>query len=114
MRIINFELKLEHIKLLKAVNVQWNYACFGAPEVDPARPYGNAGDYNIYEDMCKALDLKPLFDNEGDIECSMRFTLAELHKELKTALQIVLQCQTFEPGIFEAEKYFEVWKRVKG
>lgn len=37
-----FNLKEEHIKLLRAMYVGWSDCEYGAPEIDPKRPYGNS------------------------------------------------------------------------
>ena len=47
-------MKEEHLKLLKEMYVGWNECEFGAPEIDPKRPYG---DSDVYEDMNKILGL---------------------------------------------------------
>jgi len=51
-----FELKQEHLTLLKKANVGWQDCEFGAPEINPKRPYGNSG---VLEDMFEILYGKP-------------------------------------------------------
>ena len=43
MKKITFEVKEEHLKLLRNMSVEWNNGEFGAPEINPKRPYGNGG-----------------------------------------------------------------------
>lgn len=40
-----FTVKPDHLKLLKKMCVGWRDCEFGAPEIDPKRPYGNSGVY---------------------------------------------------------------------
>ena len=126
-----FTLKLEHITLLSNAYTGWDDCEFGAPEIDPKRPYGNS---NVYQDMLEILGVKEIkkgkyefrqfgkrwllkgedknnidLDNETDL-CD---ELDDLHKELETALQIVLKTKSFASGLYEAEKYGNDWKLVK-
>ena len=107
-----FELSEDHLKLLRAMNVSWDDCEFGAPAIDPKRPYGNS---HVYEDMAKILGIKAFEDTVGekhflkeDIDLMDKF-----HKETKIALQIVLMTGRFEPGIYETDEYRTNWK-LKG
>lgn len=59
-----FELKEEHLKLLRNVCVYWDDCEFGAPAVDCKKPYGSS---NVYKDMAKILGIEGFEDAEGDI-----------------------------------------------
>lgn len=127
-----FEIKEEHLKLLKRMNVGWDDCEFGAPEIDPKRPYGNS---SVEQDMIEILGLKELKEGiyefvlfgdkwllkgedkyniylEGADEEKLLKKLNELHKETETALQICLTTQKFEIGKYEAEEYSNDWKKV--
>lgn len=98
-----FELKEEHIKLLRATNVSWDNCEFGAPCIDPKRPYGNS---SVVHDIAEILDLDVSTDEayyEHEEYCK------QLHKETQTALQIVLSTGSFEPGIYTCRKYSYNW-----
>lgn len=124
-----FELKPIHLKLLQQMNVEWNDVEFGAPEIDPKRPYGNS---NVLQDLAeymgiRAYDKKGLFavpvgDTiyfiKGEDSANLDFETNEdlsialelLHKETQTALQIVLSSQSFTPGIYVADDYSNDWR----
>ena len=65
----------EHIKLLRNMYVGWGYCEFGAPEIDPKRPYGNShviGDIHTIltgvndadDNVLEEFEVK--YDNEND------------------------------------------------
>lgn len=101
-----FTLTEQHLKLIQRMNVVWYYSEAGAPGVDPKRPYGN-GD--VESDMAEILGVS--YDPEKDDAATKAQALAfkELHAE--TALQIVLEASTFEPGVFQREHYVGKWTR---
>ena len=101
-----FELKLEHIKLLNKMWVVWWDTEFGAPGVDPKRPYGNS---DVYGDMAEILDLE--FDKEDPDEKQIKY-LSDLHDETQTALEVVLTSASFEQGLYEQREYTNEWYKV--
>lgn len=87
-----FVLRPEHIKLLKRTYWSWNYCEFGAPTVDPKRPYGNS---DVFEDMIEILELENAYDEEDEygekeVAHSIQTYLIELHEELETAMQVIV------------------------
>lgn len=131
MMLKRFTIKKEHLTLLQRFEVGWQDCEFGAPEIDPKRPYGNS---NVIQDMVEVLGFKAknkktfeftLFGKkyllngedkhnlELDDEEELVQTLDDLHRETETALQICLERQKFETGTFEAEEYGGKWKKVK-
>lgn len=125
-----FEIKSEHLKLVKNMEVGWQDAEFGAPEIDPKRPYGNS---DVYQDMLELFGLKEfeegiyefkLFGKRyllgGEDEHNINLTndklikvLFDLHKETEIVLQICLRTGKFETGKFECEKYSSDWVKVQ-
>jgi len=110
-----FELTEEHIKLLSHAYVSWCGDEYGAPEIDPKRPYGNSG---VVEDVCEILEWKEqkdlmddCFYESAEYE-SLCDKVEKLHKETETALQIILRSQSFEPGTFEQDTSWSEWERV--
>lgn len=105
-----FELRPEHLLLLKNANVQMQDVEVGAPEIDPKRPYGNSF---VAGDVAQILG-RPRVDSSRSPEA---LEMLRLHYETVEALQIVLQLQTFEPGVYrQVERrsaYDLVWERVK-
>lgn len=107
---LSFELKEEHLKLLRNMCVRWDDCEFGAPAIDCKRPYGNSG---VYKDMAKILGIKGIEDDEGDIVFTrdqIEF-MNMLHKETEIALQIVLKTGRFETGIFVSSPNYGNWSK---
>jgi hypothetical protein len=102
-----FTLTEEHIKLLRNMYVGWGYCEFGAPEIDPKRPYGNShviGDIHTI--------LTGVNDADDNVLEEFEVKYDKLHKETETALQIVLRTGKFEPGVYECDVYRRNWRPV--
>jgi hypothetical protein len=122
MKKITFEVKEEHLKLLRSMNVGWQQNEFGAPEIDPKRPYGS----DAYDDMVEILGGKKVRGNlfklelfgkdyfiiDGEFEEDLETVLNKLHRETETALQIVLNTGQFKSGKYECDEYGVDWKLV--
>lgn len=109
MKTETFTLTEQHIKLLRKADIYWNMDEFGAPGINPKRPYGNS---DVIGDIAEILGvtIDPDFGPDGATEKR----LTTLHRETGTALQIVLDTGTFEPGRYEREQYgLTPWKRVE-
>lgn len=102
-----FELKQEHLDLLKRAWVSWEDCEYGAPAINCKRPYGNS---DVEEDIAEILGWT-LRDDE--LTSSQREEAATLHKETQTALQVILSTQSFELGVYENyEKYDDTaWRK---
>lgn len=93
----DFTVTDEHLRLLRRAYITWDDAEFGAPGIDPKRPYGNS---NVYGDIAEILDvpestwtdeeLNPLLDAE--------WRFLRLHVETAIALQIALATSEFRTG----------------
>ena len=96
-----FEVTENHIKLIRKMYVNWCEFEFGAPTINPKRPYGNS---SVVYDIAEIIGIPPdeVDENKDD--------LINLHRECETALQIVLNTGSFEPGIYELVD-FHKWKR---
>ena len=117
-----FEIKPEHLKLIKPMNVGWQECEYGAPEIDPKRPYGNSA---VEDDILEILGWKKgpqitvdgveyeLDEDDWEIPETLGKKLRKLHEETQTALQICLATATFEAGLYEAPLYSDEWKQVK-
>lgn len=110
---VQFELTEDHLKLIRRMNVSYNDFCeFGAPEIDPKRPYGNS---SVYFDIGEILGIDPEEGDPEDAEYSsdqMEDMLA-IHKETATALQVILASGSFEPGVYESEQYRRNWRKTE-
>lgn len=109
-----FEVTENHIKLLNRMRFNYNDYCeFGAPEVDPKRPYGNS---DVYGDIGEILDIEPVEEGSyGDKQYSksQRDSFLSIHKEMQTVLNILVRVATdgISPGWYIASAYGNDWKR---
>ncbi len=98
--VIEFEVTKEHLKLLRHMYITWDESEFGAPAVDPKRPYGNS---QVYDDMRAILgELGELYYPEEVLDL--------LHKQTAIALQIVLKTGKYKATKYRAPKYTQDWK----
>ncbi len=112
-RVDIFELKQIHLDLLKNMYVSWDDCEFGAPEIDPKRPYGNS---DVYTDIAEIIQL-PKKDNwdykEEDWTEETADMMEDLHKQMEVVLQIILVCQQFTLGVYrKKDKYGTKWELV--
>jgi hypothetical protein len=105
-----FNLTIEHIKLLQAMYVDWHDCEFGAPTINPKRPYGNS---DVLWDIAEILGIESKKDKNDEFYYTDKEEkyMNKLHEETQTALQIVLRTGEFEVGEYEADDYKENWKR---
>lgn len=100
-----FTVTEDHLKLARAMNVRYeDWLEFGAPAVDPKRPYGN-GD--VYADMRRILGRPALAEDEVPTD---EDELLRLHKEMATVLQIALCTGSFTAGEYNARPYLMDWE----
>lgn len=109
-----FTMTEDHLKLLRAMYVGWQDCEYGAPEIDPKRPYGNSSGHH---DVARVLGVKPdCIDRYGEEHFSKESAerLDAIHRETQNALQIVLATGTMTPGHYErAHRYdFRSWRFV--
>lgn len=104
-----FELTQDHIALLTSgrIYVGWQDCETGAPEIDPKRPYGNS---YVPGDVAEILGWP--VDEDGELSEEDEERALALHRETDTALQVVLNAKTFEPGIYVADQYRVNWRRI--
>lgn len=102
-----FNVREEHILLLKNMSVTWNDSCFGSPTVDPKRPYGST---SVIEDMAKMLNIGKV-DADGEIQLSevQEKQLINFHKETETVLEILLYNCSIKPGVYVNKGYSNEW-----
>lgn len=96
-----FELKKEHLELLKNSIVRWFDCEFGAPCIDCKRPYGNS---DVFDDIAEIinLDKKENYDyKEDDWKEEAQDFMEDLHRQTQIALEIILHCQTFKLGKYK-------------
>lgn len=112
-----FEVTEEHIKLLGRLEIGYDhYTEFGAPEVDPKRPYGNSDVPNdIYEILGWDPSTSPEAEEEDgywsipyDDERAMT-----IHLEMKRVLQILCDNLGIQPGLYERKRWSGSWTLVQ-
>ena len=118
-----FEIQPEHLKLLKNMYVGWSNCEFGAPEVDPKRPYGNS---YVIGDIIEILGVKD-GDNlritlsgkeyyaydQDEVSEEIEDLLTQLHRETETVLQIILNTGMFKTGKYILkDKYSTDWEYI--
>lgn len=97
----SFTFTEQHRKLLQRMTVGWGSDEFGAPEIDPKRPYGNS---DVYRDMAEILGWP------DDLSEDQIRQLDQLHSETQTALEILLQHGMVIPGEYvELHDYHRDW-----
>ncbi len=106
----HFTMKAEHLILLRHSSVSWPDCGFGAPRIDPKRPYGN-GD--VVGDMAKMLGVEPVPTDDEETHWPPGTTerMGALHRQLETALQVVLATGEFRLGEYECDDCKRDWKR---
>ena len=107
-----FEITAQHLMLIKKMHIHYDwYTEYGAPTVDPKRPYGNS---YVEKDILSILGLKgDIEEDDGSRSCSEELAdeLYRLHAETTVALQICLQFAEFAEGKYVCEPYRYVWKK---
>lgn len=96
-----FTVTEDHLKLLRHVHLYWDYGeGYGAPAIDPKRPYGNS---DVERDIAEILDAPDsdweLLDGEvphPTPDARERFT--RLHVETMLVLHVTLAAGEFRPG----------------
>ena len=95
-----FKLTEQHIALLRQMNVGWDASEYGAPNIDPKRPYGNS---DVVGDIREIVD-PDMSDDEAEV----------LHNEIGNALSVLLACGQLSPGTYVADAYKDNWRLKEG
>ena len=99
---------------MKEFYVEWDNCEFGAPGIDPKRPYGNS---DVIDDMARIIKLPKKGNYDYEEECWNKKAsdkLKDLHRQMQVALQIILSCQSFKPGLYKRkDNYSKDWKFVE-
>lgn len=109
-----FVLTEDHVKLLRSAYIRWDGCEFGAPGIDPKRPYGNSA---VVEDIAAILHPEYAHMREGEaldwLEDNMS-RLEQTHQETLYALQILLVTGGLELGRYvQRDRYnSRSWARV--
>lgn len=99
----SFTITEDHLKLLPHLYIGWQNCEFGAPEVDPKRPYGNSF---VYGDIAEILGIKAKetdFEEDydgSDFEDDDIRRMEDLHAGLEIVLQIICSTATVQAGSY--------------
>lgn len=108
----DFTVHDRHLKLIQHMYVEWNSVEFGAPTIDPKRPYGSSGS-RVLHDVAKHTDADTwgLLDDDDQYNYVQEYAeeLANLHAETGIALQIVLR-HGFRTGRYRRSNAWSVWE----
>jgi hypothetical protein len=109
----SFRLTKEHVTLLRKMWVEDGGSNLPSPMIDPKRPYGNSC---ILEDIVHILKWKNSKSKkleEGELSQKLLDKAKKIHKEMKTALQVVLSTKSFRPGLYDQTDWYNntSWKR---
>ena len=98
-----FTIKEAHLKLAQKMYIGWQNCEYGAPEINPKRPYGNS---DVSKDVLEILGI-PYNDKLEDFAYN-------LHKEMETALQIFLCTKSFVIGTYrKKDEYTDIsWELI--
>jgi hypothetical protein len=117
-----FEIKKEHLMLLKNMYVGWSNCEYGAPEIDPKRPFGNS---DVIGDMIEIF--KPFEVQDGLFKLTLlgeeyylvghnkklHEVLDRLYRETQTVLQIALNTLQFKTGKYRLkDEYGADWEYI--
>lgn len=104
-----FNLKEEHVRLLRAVSVDMSQ---GVPAIDPTRPFGNI---DISGDMSRILGRQDPSELSSQESARAYNLLTQIYRELGQALQVVLAAGSFVPGTYVQEREHDChsWRRAE-
>jgi hypothetical protein len=107
-RKIKFTVTEDHLKLSRRMCVDWSTRVFGAPEIDPKRPYGNS---NPSQDVAEILGWK--FDPEDGLSNEMEEKAMSIHRQMDKVLQIGLVTGKFEAGEYVMDEcHIHSWRKA--
>lgn len=100
----------EHLRLLRRAHVSWDSAEFGAPGLDPKRPYGNS---NVFGDIAEILGVpdREWMDVDDELNADAEWRFLRVHAETAMALQVALATGEFRVGQHVRGNDYNDWKR---
>lgn len=107
-----FKITDAHLKLLRRMCVDWSDVEYGAPEIDPKRPYGTS---DVTNDILEIIGIPAPKNDNDEIPEALSDFARKLHENMETVLQICLSTQTFEQGEYiKTDRYdSRAWKKKK-
>lgn len=103
---IRLTVTADHLALLRRTYVSWNDAEFGAPTLDPKRPYGNS---DVLDDLREIGESWGLDMSTEDNQRRM----VQLHADLLPVMRIAMSTFEFSTGTYTRLPYGRTWKKVQ-
>lgn len=105
-----FTVTHDHLKLLKAMWITWEYCEYGAPAVNCKRPYGNS---DVEADIAEILGWQYDEDDYDGMPENLRGVAKDLHHEMQTVLQFLVGNLHIYPGTYQLkQEYGNDWEFV--
>lgn len=98
-----FTVTADHLTLLRAAYLRWDDCEFGAPAIDPKRPYGNS---DVIGDIAELLDIE--LDEDDDFQADH---FERLHRETLTVLQLAIATGELREGTYRHT--VDGWERIE-
>jgi hypothetical protein len=128
--IMKFTITENHLKLMRNLNVKWYDCEFGAPCIDPKRPYGNSDVINDIAEIIGIKKDKNTIDYDKDeakeyeniedyfYEAEWKEEVYDkmnvLHKEMQIVLQIIFVLGKIEVGDYIKKDEYDYlsWEKI--
>jgi hypothetical protein len=101
----------EHLRLLRRAYISWDETEFGAPGINPKRPYGNS---DVFTDIAEILEVPDgeWMDADEELTPDAEWRFLRLHVETAIVLQIGLATGEFRPGRYtRGNDWDSTWQR---
>ncbi len=108
---LTFEVHDDHLKLMKRTYFSWDHCEYGAPSVNPKRPYGNS---DVEHDIAGVLGLELAEDDYGSLRLSEEQSeyCANRHLEMEAFFQILCRFGEIPSGKYAREATYHKWEKV--
>lgn len=113
-RLRKFTITENHLKLLRNMYVDWDDCEYGAPCINPKRPYGNSDVETDIAEIIKFPKQNNWDKEEENWSEEAQEKLYYIHKEMQIVLQICLHLGKFEIGEYVKENDYDSlsWKKL--
>lgn len=104
-----FTVTNDHLTLLRNAYLGWCDDEYGAPDIDPKRPYGNS---DVAYDIARHLGWE--YDEDDGLTNEQQERAYAIHRETETVLQIALVTGEFKTGTYRQAATYDrrSWKLI--
>lgn len=107
-----FTVNEEHLELIREFRVGWCDDEFGAPQIDPKRPYGDSSVLLNIHEILTGEDVGMVGSKRDELTEEEEEKYNKLHRETETVLQIIFKTGKFEAGSYCCEEYERDWVKL--